>query len=74
MNVDLNVYRTRIGSNDVRYTRLPHSKRLSSDQLLIYMLLAHYRLIGITMFILCQIMCKLPVDIATSPFHKNPYD
>jgi hypothetical protein len=51
------VYRMRIGSNRLRSVRLPHSKLLSSEQLLLYMLFAHYKLIGITMFILSQIIC-----------------
>ena len=72
MNVDLNVYRMRIGSNHLRSARLPHSKRLSLEQLLFYMLFAHYKLMGITMFILCQIICKLHFDMATCHLSNNP--
>jgi len=72
MNVDLNVYRMRIGSNHLRSVRLPHSKRLSSAQFLLYMLFAHYKLIGITMFILFQIICKLHFDKATWHLPNNP--
>jgi hypothetical protein len=74
MNVDLNVYRMRIGSNHLRSVRLPHSKRLSAAQLLLYILFAHYKLIGITMFILFQIICKLHFDKATWHLPNNPKD
>ena len=73
MNVDLNVYRMRIGSNHLRSVRLPHSKRLSAAQLLLYILFAHYKLIGIiTMFILFQIICKLHFDKVTGHLPSNP--
>jgi hypothetical protein len=72
MNVDLNVYRMRIVSNHLRSARLPHSKRLSSAQLLLDMLFAHYKLIDITMFILFQIICKLHFDKATWHLPNNP--
>ena len=72
MNVDLNVYRMRIGSNHLRSVRLPHSNRLSSAQLLFYMLFAHYKLIGISMFILCQIIGKLHFEKAAWHLPSNP--
>ena len=72
MNVDLTVYRMRIGSNHLRSVRLPHSKRLSCDQLVFHMFFAHYKRIGDTMFTLCQLICKLHFDIATWHLSNNP--
>ena len=72
MNVDLNVYRMRIVSNHLRSARLPHSKRLSSAQLLLDMLFARYKLIDITMFIFFKsyvsyILIKQPGIYRTTP-------
>ena len=62
----------RIGSNHLPSARLPHSKRLSWDQLVFHMFFAHNKRIGDTMFTLCQIICKLHFDIATWHLSNNP--